>query len=256
MVESTGYNEQGEDLEEVNPSVFEKDNEMSMNDAEFNYSVKNPHDNGGHIVYDVKGKDRSGPWDCKRRYNEFFLLHEILQKRFPGIPIPLVPPKKAIGNKDNTFVQDRTFYLQRFLRKLSRFDFIIESQEFQLFARPNGLNVEKALAKLLPMSTMQTYERVKAVTNTDDDKFNLMEREAFANSITQYCFFARNVEPLLRKIKADLSAYLMTKHRSMAGTKEYAAFVTRYEDLNLSHYTEMNSRELIFNNPDNKSLQE
>jgi len=57
MVES--YNEQGEDLEEVtDPSVFEKDNEVSMNDAEINYSVKNPHDNGGHIVYEVKGKDR------------------------------------------------------------------------------------------------------------------------------------------------------------------------------------------------------
>jgi hypothetical protein len=83
------------------------------------------------------------------------------------------------------------------------------------------------------MSTMQTYDRVKAVTNTDDSKFNLMEREAFSNAITQYCFFARNVEPLLRKIKADLSAYLMTKHRSMAATKEYAAFVSRYEDLNL-----------------------
>jgi hypothetical protein len=32
MVESS-YNEQGEDLEEVNdPSIFEKDNEVSMND--------------------------------------------------------------------------------------------------------------------------------------------------------------------------------------------------------------------------------
>lgn len=127
MVESS-YNEQGEDLEEVNdPSIFEKDNEVSMNDQEINYSVKNPQDNGGHIAYEVRGKDRQGAWDCKRRYNEFYLLHDILQKRFPGVPIPVIPPKKAIGNKDTTFVQDRTFYLQRFLRKISRFEFIIDS---------------------------------------------------------------------------------------------------------------------------------
>jgi hypothetical protein len=126
MVES--YNEGAEDLEAINdPSVFNSNNEVSMNDGEFDYSVKNPQDNGGHIAYEVRGKDRLGAWDCKRRYNEFFLLHEILTKRFPGVPIPLVPPKQAIGNKDNTFIQDRTFYLQRFLRKLSRFDFIIES---------------------------------------------------------------------------------------------------------------------------------
>ena len=227
-----------------------------MYDSEANYSVKNPHDNGGHIAYDVRGKDRQGAWEAKRRYNEFFLLHDILQKRFPGIPIPCIPPKQAFGNKDNTFVQDRTFYLQRFLRKLTRFDFIIESQEFQLFARPNGLNVEKALAKLMPMSTMQTYERVKAVTNTDDQKFDLMQRERFANDVTQYMFFARNVEPLLRKIKSDLSSYLMAKHRTLGATKDYAAFITRYEDLNLTHYSDMNSRELVFNNPENKALQE
>jgi sorting nexin-1/2 len=257
MVESTGYNEQGEDLEVISdPTVFDRENEVSMNDAEFNYSVKNPQDNGGHIAYEVRGKDRQGSWECKRRFNEFFLLHEILQKRFPGIPIPIIPPKKAVGNKDNTFLQDRTFYLQRFLRKLSRFDFIIDSQEFQLFARPNGLNVEKALAKLMPMSTMQTYDRVKAVTNTEDDKYDLMQKEILAQKITEYCFFAKGVEPLLRKIKSDLSRYLMSKQRSMVAYKDYAAFIGRYEDLNLSHYTEMNSRELIFNNPDNKALQD
>ena len=97
---------------------------------------------------------------------------------------------------------------------------------------------------------------MKAVTNTDDQKYDLMERERFANDITQYCYFARNVEPLLRKIKSDLSAYLMSKHRTLGATKDYAAFITRYEDLNLTHYSEMNTRELIFNNPENKALQE
>ena len=48
----------------------------------------------------------------------------------------------------------------------------------------------------------------------------------------------------------------MSKQRSMIAYKDYAAFVTRYEDLNLTHYTEMNQRELIFNNPDNKQLQD
>ena len=30
------------------------------------------------------------------------------------------------------------------------------------------------------MSTMQTYERVKAVTNTDDDKYDMMQKEILA----------------------------------------------------------------------------
>lgn len=130
MVETSNEAQLANDEEMNDPSVFAKDSEVSMNDFEFEFFVKNPQDNGGHITYDTRGKDRQGVWECKRRYNEFFLLHELLSKRFPGIPIPILPPKKAIGNKDLTFVQDRTFYLQRFLRKLARFDFIIESLEF------------------------------------------------------------------------------------------------------------------------------
>lgn len=44
--------------------------------------------------------------------------------------IPLVPPKKAMGNKDAVFLQERRFYLERFLRKLAKYDFVINSQEF------------------------------------------------------------------------------------------------------------------------------
>ena len=69
-------------------------------------------------------------------------------------------------------------------------------------------------------------------------------------------YFAKNIEPLLRKIKSDLSSYLMSKQRSIIAQKELAGFISRYEDLNLTHYTDMNTKDLIFNSPDNKQLQE
>ena len=95
-----------------------------------------PTDFHGHIVYTVIGRDLQGSWEVKRRYNEFFYLQEALAKRWPGIVIPQVPPKKAIGNKDQVFLQERRFYLERFVQKLAHFDFVINSQEFQLFCRP------------------------------------------------------------------------------------------------------------------------
>lgn len=86
------------------PTVYEKESEVAMNDYEQEFSVRNPQDNGGHITYDVRGKDRQGVWEIKRRYSDFYALWEVLTKRFLGIPIPMPPPKKAIGNKDLTFV--------------------------------------------------------------------------------------------------------------------------------------------------------
>lgn len=115
-----------------------------------------------------------------------------MSKRFPGIPIPIPPPKKAIGNKDLTFVQDRTFYLQRFLRKLARFDFIIESPEFQAFARPiTGLTVERGIQRLLPMSTAQLYDRIKAITDIEIESMDFYTKEGFNAKITSVLFFVK-----------------------------------------------------------------
>jgi len=115
-----------------NPDVYDAKDQTDLftEQKAMSFSVRDPQDFHGHIVYDVKGVDLQGAFECKRRYNEFYLLQEALQKRWPGIVLPQVPPKKAMGNKDLVFLQERRFYLERFMRKMARFDFIINSQEF------------------------------------------------------------------------------------------------------------------------------
>jgi hypothetical protein len=125
--------------------------------------------------------------------------------------LPVLPEKQAFGNKEVLFLQDRTFYLQRYLRKMARFDFILESQEFQLFSRPQGLNVTKALDKLMPMSTAQKFERLQNITNIDLMAYDLMKKEQYNNRITEFLYFNKVVEPLLNKIKGQTAQMMKTK---------------------------------------------
>lgn len=153
------------------PNVYaaqEQGRDLFSEQAVAQFTVRDPENFQGHIVYTVKGSDLQGEWECKRRYNEFYKLHDALTKRWPGIVLPLVPPKQSLGNKEIVFLQERRFYLERFLRKLARYDFIINSQEFQIFARPQGLDVEKSLNKLPKLSSSQLYDRLKEATMTDD----------------------------------------------------------------------------------------
>jgi sorting nexin-29 len=78
-------------------------------------------------VYKCKGTDFKGLWEGDRRYNEFFLLYVKLEGRWPGVPLPMLPPKKSMGNKDIKFINERRFYLERFLKKISTYDFILNS---------------------------------------------------------------------------------------------------------------------------------
>lgn len=145
--------------------------------------------------------------------------------------------------------------MQRFLRKLARFDFIIESPEFQGFCRPPpGAKVEGVLARLMPMTTMQLYDRVKAVTDVDVDGADMTSKDSAQSRITSLLFFIKAVEPLLVKIKTDLSKYLMSKQRSIQAYGEMAKFTQRYEELNANNYTDMDQSKLIFHNPSNEEL--
>ena len=137
------------------------------------FSVRNPQDHGGHIVYECKGVDSKGEWEGKRRYNDFYNLRQALTSRWPGLPLPTIPPKKAIGNKDLVFIQERRYYLERFLRKLSKLEYIIEGEEFQIFARPSG-SIESALKRLPKLGSKALYEKLKTVTLVDDAMYDLI----------------------------------------------------------------------------------
>ena len=64
-------------IEDAN--VFKsKETDILTDDTALDFSVKNPQDFHGHVVYEVKGKDLQGEWECKRRYNEFFILYQCL----------------------------------------------------------------------------------------------------------------------------------------------------------------------------------
>ena len=101
-----------------------------MSPEEAKFSVRNPKVREGTVYYEVRGFDSKGDWQGQRRYKEFDALRDTLSKRFPGMPIPFLPEKAVIGNKETPFLKDRRFYLERFLQKLLRFPTLLDSEEF------------------------------------------------------------------------------------------------------------------------------
>jgi sorting nexin-1/2 len=92
--------------------------------------------NGKYVAYFIRGEDALGQFEGKRRYNDFYTLRNILMIRWPGCFIPAIPPKKAVGNKDLKFILERRYYLERFVKQLSIYPHLLNSEEFRIFARP------------------------------------------------------------------------------------------------------------------------
>lgn len=69
-------------------------------------------------VYQVYIRIKDDEWNVYRRYTEFRGLHHQLQSAFPQVRVYSFPPKKAIGNKDAKFVEERRKQLQSYLRSV------------------------------------------------------------------------------------------------------------------------------------------
>uniref|UniRef100_A0A8C9XIX5 Sorting nexin 29 n=1 Tax=Sander lucioperca TaxID=283035 RepID=A0A8C9XIX5_SANLU len=67
-------------------------------------------------VYQVYIRILDNEWNVYRRYTEFRELHNHLRTQFPQVDTFNFPPKKAIGNKDAKFVEERRKQLQGYLR--------------------------------------------------------------------------------------------------------------------------------------------
>ncbi|XP_063286372.1 sorting nexin-29 [Pelobates fuscus] len=97
-------------------------------------------------VYQVYIRIKDDEWNIYRRYTEFRSLHHKLQSKYPHIRTIPFPPKKAIGNKDAKFVEERRKQLQNYLRHLM--NKVIQTLP-DFAARPN----KESLTQLIPFFT-------------------------------------------------------------------------------------------------------
>jgi hypothetical protein len=95
--------------------------------------------------------------------------------------------------------------LERFLRCVSRHDFLVNSVEFRTFARPGGVNIDKALESMPKMTPKQTYDRMREAIGINEADFDTSTRDVFATRISDFNFFLKKVKPFLRQMKLDLA---------------------------------------------------
>ena len=90
------------------------------------------------------------------------------------------------------FILDRRYYLERFLRKIAKFDYLMNSEEFAMFARPTG-DIEKTLAKIPRLPTGTIIERIRGVTEINEKRYDMVDKERYHNTLIEFNFFFKKV---------------------------------------------------------------
>jgi len=135
-----------------------------------------------------------------------------------------------MGNKDIVFLQERRYYLERFLRKLSQYDFIINGEEFQVFARPQGLDVEGSLKRLVKMSTTQLYQRLSGALNINIEECSEQEKQTLTAQLLEFGVYMKKAAPFLKKMKDEMASYVTGKQAIFTSYGGVASTLTSYEE--------------------------
>ena len=90
------------------------------------------------------------------------------------------------------FIIERRYYLERFLRKLAKFDFLVNSDEFLVFARPNG-DIEKMLQRLTKLPTLTCCDRIRKAGDINEKRYDLTDKERYHNNLIEASFFVKKV---------------------------------------------------------------
>lgn len=66
---------------------------------------------------------------------DFYSLRETFQKRLPGLFIPSLPPKTVFSPSESSKIEERSFHLEQFMKKVHKLFYLKESDELAIFAR-------------------------------------------------------------------------------------------------------------------------
>jgi len=88
-----------------------------------------------------------------------------------------------VGSDDTQFVEERRELLERFMKEIANYDYIVFSKEFKVFARGKG-EIDKVLYALPKQTPMQVLEKYRLNFKVDENKEEseiLQYKEAIAN---------------------------------------------------------------------------
>lgn len=161
-----GQDEMGESLVPDLDSITQK-KKLSLSDV--NVQVCNPITREEkftkHTVYTVKGTDKEGNFEVVRRYSDFDRIRALLVTRWPGCYIPPLPPKNKgpTGNMESKFIEERRRLLNSFCKKIGELPYLHYSEEYQIFIRSGGADLEKTFA---PMAKISYEDLISKYSNT------------------------------------------------------------------------------------------
>ena len=202
----------------------------------------------GFTFYSLKGT--KVPEALSRRYRDFDSLRKKMVERWPGIFVPKLPNKKKVGNKGKKISLIRVEMLNRFLKKISKIKYLMESEEMSLFLQ-NTSNIAKTLDGMKIPNYEDLSKKYFSTFLEYDDNFDTK-----AGKDDQDKFEKKLMEsiPKMKNFVLLVSAAMERYMDEQQNYSEVINMLSEYEKESLSNFVDNDENKLVFFNTKNQEL--
>jgi hypothetical protein len=240
-----GFQAQPGDIYYMNPPK-----ELSSYPMFIDNPKKNEKTVGSYISYTLDGADMTEK--LPRRYSDFFSLYEKLLQRWPGIYIPRIPPKKIVGNTDQSTIKIRMRLLNRFCLNLSNIEYLYKAEETSIF-RNNVPDVSNAINKLPELNYSDMLARMKEAFPEYNENYDIIVGKS---KISDFENFLKKCQKNIEEFQNHVSSANEKRETEKRQYMEMIKGFSDYEKNNMMSYADNNENSLIFVNPSYSSLSE
>ena len=202
----------------------------------------------GFTFYSLKGT--KVPEVLSRRYRDFNALRKKMVEKWPGIYIPKLPDKKKVGAKGQKISPIKIDVINRFLKKISKIKYLMESEEMGLFLH-NTSNVEKTLEGIKPPNYEELSKKYFNTFTEYDENFDTKTGK------DEQDLFEKKILESLVKMKTFMALVSAAMERFNDEQENYSAVINMlslYEKESLSNFVDGQENKLVFFNTKNHEL--
>ena len=203
---------------------------------------------GSYICYTMEGTDVKE--QLTRRYSDFFSLYEKLLQRWPGIYIPRIPPKKIVGNTDQSTIKTRMRLLNRFCLNISNIEYLYKAEETSIF-RNNVPDVSNAINKLPELNISEILTRMKEAFPEFNENYDIIVGKS---KISEFEQFLKKCQKNIEEFEVSVNNASEKREIEKTQFLEMIKNFSNYEKDNIMSYADNNESALIFYNPSYSSL--
>lgn len=152
-----------------------------------------------------------------------------------------------LNQNNEVFVEERRLLLERFMKEIAKYDYIVFSKEFKIFARGKG-EIDKILQAMPKQTPMQVLEKYRLNFQIEEEQ-DAASFNTYKERIMIFQSYLKKAIGVMEMQKKTLKAMSSVREKQDKAQTELIHNLMKYEDIAIAYYSDQDYNKRCLTHP-------